>query len=189
MGFLNPVFLLAGLAVAVPIFLHLFYRRESKTFTFPAIRYLLRTERERSRQIRTQQLLLLLLRAAAVVLLVLLGARVHFPGPGTSHEPTALAVVIDNSLSTTVVEDGRRRLDALKAVARTRRGRGGTGRRDLGDSGRDAVGGDDARECGAGPLGDRRDPAQSRAGRPDPGGGAGRGRWWPRATCRREKST
>ncbi len=125
MGFLNPVFLLAGLAVAVPIFLHLFYRRESKTFTFPAIRYLLRTERERSRQIRTQQLLLLLLRAAAVVLLVLLGARAHFPGPGTSHEPTALAVVIDNSLSTTVVEDGRRRLDALKAVARTSAGGAG----------------------------------------------------------------
>lgn len=118
MGFLNPAFLLAGLAVAVPIFLHLFYRRESKTFSFPAIRYLLRTERERSRQIRTQQILLLLLRAGAVVLLVLLGARAHFPGPGASHEPTALALVIDNSLSTTIVEDGRRRLDTLKAVAR-----------------------------------------------------------------------
>ena len=118
MGFLNPVFLLAGLAVGVPIFLHLFYRRESKTFSFPAIRYLLRTERERSRQIRTQQLLLLLLRAGAVVLLVLLGARAHFPGPGSSHEPTALALVIDNSLSATLVEDGRRRLDTLKAAAR-----------------------------------------------------------------------
>lgn len=118
MGFLNPVFLLAGLAVGVPIFLHLFYRRESKTFSFPAIRYLLRTERERSRQIRTQQLLLLLLRAGAVVLLVLLGARAHFPGPGASHEPTALALVIDNSLSATLVEDGRRRLDTLKAAAR-----------------------------------------------------------------------
>ena len=118
MGFLNPAFLLAGLAVGVPIFLHLFYRRESKTFSFPAIRYLLRTERERSRQIRTQQILLLLLRAGAVVLLVLLGARAHFPGPGASHEPTALALVIDNSLSATIVEDGRRRLDTLKAVAR-----------------------------------------------------------------------
>lgn len=118
MGFLNPVFLLAGLAVGVPIFLHLFYRRESKTFSFPAIRYLLRTERERSRQIRTQQLLLLLLRAGAVVLLVLLGARAHFPGPGASHEPTALALVVDNSLSATLVEDGQRRLDTLKAAAR-----------------------------------------------------------------------
>lgn len=118
MGFLNPVFLLAGLAVAVPVFLHLFYRRESKTFTFPAIRYLLRTERERARQIRTQQVLLLLLRAAVVAVVVLMGARAHFPGPGRSHEATALAVVIDNSASATVIEDGRRRLDVLKEVAR-----------------------------------------------------------------------
>ena len=118
MGFLNPLFLLAGAAVAVPIFLHLFHRRESKTFTFPAIRYLLRTERDHARQIRTQQLLLLLLRAAIVVVLVLLGARIHFPGAGGSHDPTALALVLDNSLSTTIIEDGRRRLDVLKEVAR-----------------------------------------------------------------------
>ena len=118
MGFLNPFFLLAGLVVLVPIILHLFYRQESKTFTFPAIRYLLRTERDHARQIRTQQLLLLLLRAAIVVLLVLAGARMHFPGPGGSHEPTALALVLDNSLSTTIIEDGRRRLDTLKSVAR-----------------------------------------------------------------------
>ena len=118
MGFLNPLFLLAGLVVLVPIILHLFYRQESKTFTFPAIRYLLRTERDHARQIRTQQLLLLLLRAAIVALLVLIGARVHFPGPGGSHDPTALALVLDNSLSTTIIEDGQRRLDTLKAVAR-----------------------------------------------------------------------
>ena len=118
MGFLNPLFLLAGTAVLVPIILHLFYRQESKTFTFPAIRYLLRTEREHARQIRTQQLLLLLLRATIVVVLVLLGARIHFPGPGGSHDPTALALVLDNSLSTTIIEDGQRRLDTMKAVAR-----------------------------------------------------------------------
>lgn len=118
MGFLNPLFLVAGAAVLVPVILHLFYRQESKIFTFPAIRYLLRTERDHARQIRTQQLLLLLLRAAIVVIAVLLGARIHFPGLGGSHDPTALALVIDNSMSTTIIENGRRRLDTLKAVAR-----------------------------------------------------------------------
>ena len=117
MGFLNPLFLVASAVVLVPIILHLFYRQESRTFTFPAIRYLLRTEREHARQIRTQQVLLLLLRAAIVILLVLLGARMHLPGPGGSHDPTALALVIDNSMSTTVIRDGRRLLDTLKAVA------------------------------------------------------------------------
>ena len=118
MGFLNPVFLLAGAAVLIPVILHLFHRQESKIFTFPAIRYLLRTERDHARQIRTQQILLLLLRVAIVVLVVVLGARIHFPGQGGSHDPTALALVLDNSLSTTIIEDGRRRLDTLKAVAR-----------------------------------------------------------------------
>lgn len=118
MGFLNPWFLAAGAAVFVPLFLHLFYRRESKTFAFPAIRYLLRTERERASQIRAQQLLLLLLRAAIVVLLTLAGARAHFRGDGGSHEPTALALVLDNSMSTTAVDGGRRHLDTLKAAAR-----------------------------------------------------------------------
>ena len=117
MGFLNPLFLLAGAVVLVPIILHLFYRQESKIFTFPAIRYLLRTERDHARQIRTQQLLLLLLRVAIVVLVVILGARIHFPGPGGSHDPTALALVVDNSMSATIIEEGRRRLDTLKAVA------------------------------------------------------------------------
>ena len=45
-------------------------------------------------------------------------ARIHFPGPGGAHEPTALALVVDNSLSSTLIEDGDRRLEALKAVAR-----------------------------------------------------------------------
>ena len=118
MGFLNPWFLLAGTAVLVPLCLHLFFRRESKTFAFPAIRYLLRTERERASRIRAQQLLLLLLRAAIVVLLTTAGARAHFRGEGRSHEPTAVALVLDNSMSTTVVAGGRRHLDTLKAAAR-----------------------------------------------------------------------
>ncbi len=118
MGFLNPLFLLAGTAVVVPVILHLFYRQESKTFPFPAIRYLLRTEKEHARQIRTQQLLLLLLRIAIVVLLVLSGARVHLSGPGGSHDPTALALVLDNSMSTTIIRGGRPSLDFLKDQAR-----------------------------------------------------------------------
>ncbi len=118
MGFLNPLFLAAGTVALIPIVLHLFYRQESKIFTFPAIRYLLRTERQHARQIRTQQILLLLLRVAIVLVVAILGARIYFAGPGGSHDPTALALVIDNSMSATIVEDGRRRLDTLKAVAR-----------------------------------------------------------------------
>lgn len=117
MGFLSPLVLLAGAAVLVPLLLHLFHRRVRRRVAFPALRYLQRTEREHARRIRARQLLLLLLRMAVVVLLVLAGARLYLEGEGEAHDPTALAVVMDNSMSAGVVEDDVQALDRLAAVA------------------------------------------------------------------------
>lgn len=118
MGALNPLFLLAGVAVAVPIILHLFHRHETRRFSFPALRYLERTEKEHARQIRLRQLLLLLARVAVLVLLVGAGARLIFAGMGGAHPPTAVAIVLDNSMSSGLVLGERRVLDDLKGLAR-----------------------------------------------------------------------
>jgi hypothetical protein len=118
MGALNPLFLAAGVAVAVPIILHLFHRHETRRFSFPALRYLERTEREHARQIRLRQLLLLLTRVAILLLLVGAGARLIFAGLGGAHPPTAVAIVIDNSMSSGLVLGERRVLDDLKERAR-----------------------------------------------------------------------
>jgi hypothetical protein len=117
MGALNPLFLAAGIAVAVPIILHLFHRHETRRFSFPALRYLERTEREHAREIRFRQLLLLLTRVAILVLLVGAGARLIFAGLGGAHPPTAVAIVIDNSMSSGRVLGELRVLDDLKARA------------------------------------------------------------------------
>ncbi|MGE0159425.1 MAG: BatA domain-containing protein [Gemmatimonadales bacterium] len=114
---MNPFFLVAGVAVAVPIILHLFHRHETRRFSFPALRYLERTEREHAREIRLRQLLLLLTRVAILLLLVGAGARLIFAGLGTAHPPTAVAIVIDNSMSSGLVLGERRVLDDLKARA------------------------------------------------------------------------
>lgn len=119
MGALNPLFLLAGLAVAVPLWLHLFQRHRTRRLSFPALRYLERTEREHARQIRLRQILLLLARVAVLLLLVGAGARLFFGGRGASHPPTAVVVVLDNSMSSGLVAGERRVLDELKAVALT----------------------------------------------------------------------
>ena len=103
MGALNPLFLLAGVALAVPLFLHLFQRQEARRISFPALRYLERTEREHARRIRSRQLLLLLLRLAAMAVLVAAGARIFLRRSGSDHPPTALVVVLDNSMSSGVV--------------------------------------------------------------------------------------
>ena len=117
MSFLSPAFLIAGLAVAVPLFLHLFHRHDARRLAFPALRYLLRTEKEHARTIRLRQLLLLLLRIAAIVLLVGAGARPFLRGGGGVHDPTAMVVVLDNSMSSGLIRGGDRVLDLLRTVA------------------------------------------------------------------------
>ena len=117
MGLLNPLFLLAAAAVAVPLLLHLFQRQDRRRIPFPALRYLQRTAREHARSIRFRQLLLLMLRVAALLLVVLAAARLHLRGQGGPHEPTALAIILDNSPSSGLVEGERRTLDQLRELA------------------------------------------------------------------------
>jgi hypothetical protein len=116
-GFLAPLFLLAATAIAVPLLLHLIHRHEGQRFSFPALRYLLRTEQEHAKRIRLRQLVLLLLRIAIVLILVLAGARLFVRGPGRGHDPTAVALILDNSMSSGVVAGEERVLDALERLA------------------------------------------------------------------------
>lgn len=117
MGALSPLFLLAGAAIAVPLYLHLFHRHKTRRLSFPALRYLERTEREHARQIRMRQIFLLLARVAVLLLVVGAGARLFFAGRGASHPPTAAVMILDNSLSSGRVEGERRVLDRLKELA------------------------------------------------------------------------
>jgi hypothetical protein len=123
-GFLQPLALLALGAAAIPPLLHLMGRRPPPTVVFPAVRYLTATEREHSRRLKLRNLLLLLLRMAVIVLIVLAAARpVARVGVGTGHPPTALALVVDNSLSSGAVVQGRPVLDVLRQRARLVLGR------------------------------------------------------------------
>jgi hypothetical protein len=117
MGDLSPIFLLAGAVIAIPIYLHLFQRHETRRVSFPALRYLERTEREHARQIRLRQILLMLARIAVLLLLVGAGARLFFSGRGASHPPTAVVLILDNSMSSGLVVGEVRVLDELKALA------------------------------------------------------------------------
>ena len=118
MSFLAPLWLLLGAAVGVPLLLHLLRRNVATRVEFPAARYLLRAEAEHSRSLRIRNLLLMLLRVLIVLALALAAARPFLPGLGVGHGPTAVAVVIDNSLSTTAVVDGTAVFDRLKDAAR-----------------------------------------------------------------------
>lgn len=117
MTFLTPALLLLGLAVAVPLILHLLQRQQGPRMVFPALRYLKRAEREHATRIRLRQVLLLAMRVLALLLLAAAAARPFLRGGGSGHEPTSVVLVLDNSLSTGAVVGDRRVLDMLRDAA------------------------------------------------------------------------
>src|SRR5262245_51134491 len=118
MSFLSPWFLALAGAAAIPLLIHLLRRRIGLQVEFPAARYLARAEREHSRTLRLRNLLLMLLRVLAVVLVALAAARPIARGAGAGHAPTALAILLDNSMSTGIVENGTPFIDQLKRTTR-----------------------------------------------------------------------
>lgn len=117
MSFLSPVYLLLAAAAAVPLLIHLMRRRIGTRVELPSARYLARAEQEHSRKLRLRNLLLMLLRVLAVLFIAAAAARPVGSVAGTGHAPTALAIVLDNSLSTTVVIDGAPLFDRLRRAA------------------------------------------------------------------------
>ena len=119
MSFLSPIWLVLTAAAAVPLFLHLLRRRIDMRREFPAARYLLRAEKENDRRLKLRNLLLMALRALTLLFLALAAARPIGALLGSGHVPTALAVVVDNSMSTGAIVDGNPLVARLKAAARS----------------------------------------------------------------------
>lgn len=118
MSFLSPLYLLLAAAAAVPLLIHLMRRRIGARVELPSARYLARAEQEHSRKLRLRNLLVMFLRVLAVLCLAAAAARPVGRIAGAGHAPTALALVVDNSLSSSAVVDGRAVLDRLKQAAR-----------------------------------------------------------------------
>jgi hypothetical protein len=118
-SFLSPIWLVLAAAVAVPLFLHLLRRKIDLRREFPAARYLLRAEKENVRRLKLRNLLLMVLRALTLLFLALAAARPIGALLGSGHVPSAIAVVVDNSMSTGVIVDGNPLLSRLKSAARS----------------------------------------------------------------------
>ena len=117
MSFLSPLALLLAAAALVPLLLHLRRGKVMRVVEFPGTRYLARATQEHQRALRVRNSFLLLIQLAIVAFVALAAAR-PLARIGTGHAPAAVALVLDNSMSTGVVENGRPLLDALKDVGR-----------------------------------------------------------------------
>jgi hypothetical protein len=107
--FLYPAFLFGLLAASLPILIHLLNRRRLQRIRFPAVRFILLSQKRISRSYRLRHWLLLALRTLAVMLLVLLLANPIFQtGAGlfAGGGPVSAVLLLDNSLSMTWSGDG-----------------------------------------------------------------------------------
>ena len=109
LSFLYPAFLFGLAAASLPILIHLLNRRRLQRVRFPAVRFILLSQKRISRSYRLRHWLLLALRTMAVVFLVLLLANPIFQtGAGlfAGGGPVAAVVILDNSLSMKWSGDG-----------------------------------------------------------------------------------
>lgn len=100
MRFLNPIYLSGLILIAVPIIIHLLFRRNLKKILFSSLSFLKSTESERLRWLRLKEILVLIARCIMVASIFLALARPQYEGRFfTKNKLAAVYLVIDNSLS------------------------------------------------------------------------------------------
>ena len=103
MSFLNPIFLLALIAVGLPLLIHLLNLRRPQKVSFSTLAFFRELKNTTIRRIRIKKYLLLLLRLAAIACLAMVLARPFLPpglsGGGNAQAPTLNAILLDNSIS------------------------------------------------------------------------------------------
>ncbi|HEY9178485.1 MAG TPA: BatA domain-containing protein [Flavipsychrobacter sp.] len=119
MSFIYPLFLLAGLALAIPVLIHLFNLRRYKTVYFPHTRFLKNIQLRSQKQSQIRYKLLLALRMLFLLLLVLAFAQPYFAGADKKDTGNRLqAIYIDNSGSMSLKKESQRLVDIAKETAR-----------------------------------------------------------------------
>ncbi len=119
MAFLNPAFLAVAAGAAIPIALHLIYRRRAREVPFGSLKFLHRSVKRTARRKRLEEILLLGLRVGLVLLLAGALAR-PFMGSGTAPGKRSAAnmiLVLDDSGSMTCEHNSKRRFARAKATA------------------------------------------------------------------------
>jgi hypothetical protein len=118
--FLTPLFLLAGLAAAIPVVLHMINRQRAKQLTFSTLRFLRISVQKTRRRKRIHDVFLMAVRAAVLLLIALGLSR-----PTLTHlssllggSNTAIAIILDNSASMGVTDQGKIRFETALEAAR-----------------------------------------------------------------------
>ncbi|MBT8495218.1 MAG: BatA domain-containing protein, partial [Deltaproteobacteria bacterium] len=122
MSFLAPFMLIALVAVAAPIWIHLFGAKRARRVDFAAVDFLLGTDRKVSRSLRLRELLLLIARIALFLVVPLLVAKpfasCSASGPSVERGPQGAILIIDNGFASRYRIGDETLLDRARIQAR-----------------------------------------------------------------------
>jgi hypothetical protein len=119
-NFLYPLFLIAALAIAIPIIIHLFNFRKYKKVFFPDIRFLKEIQEQTQKSSQLKHLLILASRILAIASLVFAFAQPFFSKDKEKMDqgPKAISMYLDNSYSMGIENKSLSLLDLAKAKAK-----------------------------------------------------------------------
>jgi hypothetical protein len=118
LSFLSPLFLFGIAAAAIPVAIHLFYRRTEPVIEFSAMRFLRHAPVEHSRRRRLREMLLLALRVAALLLLAFAFARPYLTESAAALATPATVVMVDTSVSMSAPGQFERATTRASAIVR-----------------------------------------------------------------------
>ena len=101
LAFTQPLFLAALAAIAIPIIIHLIYRRKAIRWRFAAFEFLLRSHRRVARRLQLKQWILLFLRCLLYALLAFAFAKPFMQRAQGANPsmPQAIVIIVDESMS------------------------------------------------------------------------------------------
>jgi hypothetical protein len=117
MTFAVPAFLLAVLAGAIPLVLHMIHTQRAEEVRFSTLRFLRASVQRTRRRKYLEDVALLSLRVLALVLIAIGLSRPAISGLRAlwgSGTPTAVAIVLDNSASMALLDGGTQRFETAR---------------------------------------------------------------------------
>ena len=121
MSFLNPLFLIALAAAAIPLLIYLLNVRKPKKVRFSTLSFFDSLKQTALKRLKLKKLLLLAVRMLAILMLVLAAARPLLPGSFGSlmnnNEPKSIVLLIDNSPSMQQVDQNGPYFDQALEIA------------------------------------------------------------------------
>ena len=117
MSFLFPTFLWGLIGLSIPLIIHLFNLRKSKTLEFSSIKHIQALEKKNIKKIKIIQWILILLRMGIIAALILMLSGPLFVNESIwipSEEESVAVIIIDNSASMSVTNNQQSFLDQSK---------------------------------------------------------------------------